>query len=139
MAKIKSKPRLPKGRIKERVTEKEDANTLHPLFCFHYLETDKNFGLRCCEKDEKISFISKLYELSQLTWNQIINTNRHKLGLEKVPYNIINGKKPNDITEDQTFIAIRFNSLAPMVGYRFERTFHIIWLDPKMKLYNHGK
>ena len=45
---------------------------------------------------------------------------------------------PTHITNDQDFIAIRFHQLKPVVGYRIERIFHIVWLDYNMTLYDHG-
>lgn len=137
MTKLKSKHRQPSGRLKEPIVDKVDSSTQSPVFCLHYL--DKDYGLSQCEKDLKISLIQKLYELSQLTWNQITFTHRHGLGLETISYEQIKGRMPTHITNDQRFIAIRFHQLKPAVGYRIERIFHIVWLDYNMTLYDHGR
>jgi len=98
------------------------------------------YGLDSCEVNEKVALAHKLHELCQLTWNQIINAPRHGMGSEKIERNAIIGSNiPSHITEDVDFIAIRFDGLKPMVGYRFDRVFHVIWLDTKLTLYNHGK
>jgi len=136
MARLKSKHRQPSGRLKEPIVQKVDSSTQSPTFCLHYLDND--YGLSQCGKDLKISLIHKLYELSQLTWNQITNAPRHGLGLETIPYEQIKGRMPTHITSDQKFIAIRFHQLKPIVGYRIERIFHIVWLDYNMTLYDHG-
>ena len=137
MSKLRAKQRQPSGRIKEPIVYKVDSSTQNPIFCLHYL--DRAYGLSKCEKNLKVSLIHKLYELSQLTWNQITSTDRHGLGLEAIPYEQIRGRMPTHITSDQKFIAIRFHQLRPMVGYRIERIFHIVWLDYNMELYDHGR
>jgi len=137
MGKLRSKQRPQIGRIRERRVDKVDSSTQPPIFCLHYL--DRDYGLIKCERNLKVSLIQKLYELSQLTWNQIFSTNRHGLGLELIPYEQIRGRMPNHITGDQKFIAIRFHQLKPVVGYRIDRVFHIVWLDYNMTLYNHGR
>ena len=137
MARLKTRRRKPVGKLKEPIIIKVDSSTLPPVFCLHYL--DRDYGLSQCERVLKVSLIDKLYELSQLTWNQIINTHRHGLGLEKIPYGQIKGRMPTHITNDQDFIAIRFHQLKPVVGYRMERIFHIVWLDYNMTLYDHGE
>jgi len=139
MPKLKHVPEGRKGRIKEPIVEPGSTNALPPVFCLHYLD-NKKYGLSNCEIDEKGAFADRLYELCQLTWNQIINTGRHGLGSEKIPQNAITGSNiPVHITKDVDFIAIRFDRLKPMVGYRRDRIFHIIWLDTKFQLYNHGR
>ena len=137
MARLKTRHRRPVGKLKEPIISKVDNNTLPPVFCLHYL--DKDYGLSQCEKVLKVGLIDKLYELSQMTWNEITNTQRHGLGLEKIPYRQIKGRMPTHITKDQEFIAIRFHQLKPVVGYRMERIFHIVWLDYNRTLYDHGR
>lgn len=137
MARLKTRHRKPLGKLREPIVSKVDSSTQSPVFCLHYLDND--YGLSQCEKVFKVSLIHKLHELSQLTWNQITNTHRHGLGLEKIPYEQIKGRMPTHITDDQEFIAIRFHQLKPVVGYRIERIFHIVWLDYNMTLYDHGR
>jgi hypothetical protein len=98
------------------------------------------YGLDSCDIDEKVALAHKIYELCQLTWNQIINTHRGGLGSEKIARNAITGSSiPPHITPDVDILAIRFDGRKPMVGYRLDRIFHIIWLDTKFQLYNHGR
>ena len=137
MVKLKTTHRRPSGRIREPIVQKADSSTQSPIFCLHYL--DRDYGLSKCERNLKVGLIHKLYELSQLTWNQITNTYRHGLGLEIIPYEQIRGRMPTHITNDQRFIAIRFHQLKPVVGYRNQRIFHILWLDYNMALYDHGQ
>lgn len=139
MPKLKHVPRERKGRIREPITEPLSTNTLTPVFCFHYLDNQR-YGLNNCQIGEKAAFANKLYELCQLTWNQILAAPRDGLGSEKIAQSAITGSSiPSHITRDVDFIAIRFTGRKPMVGYRYDRIFHVIWLDTKFRLYNHGR
>ena len=62
-----------------------------------------------------------------MTWQEIINVPRHGLGHEIIP---------ND--ESVNILAFRFSGQKPMVGYRQENVFYIIWLDRNFTLYDHG-
>jgi len=45
---------------------------------------------------------------------------------------------PKELTEDLPIIAFRFDGKKKVVGCRDGCIFHIIWLDPKFQLYDHG-
>jgi len=46
---------------------------------------------------------------------------------------------PAHVTEDvQRFIAFRFSGRAPMVGYRVQAIFYLLWLDRNFTLYDPG-
>jgi hypothetical protein len=113
-----------------------DNNQLSPTFCFHYV--DPEYCITCCEKDDIVAFAQHLRKFSQMTWNDIIQADRHKLGREKISRSSIKRPIPKHLTEDVTFIALRFSGLKPMVGYQSGRTFHAIWFDRDMKsIYSH--
>jgi hypothetical protein len=78
-----------------------------------------------------------LWKISQLTWLEIMMASRHGLGTEKINSTSIDAVIPSHITEDVTFLAFRFHDKAPMVGYREGEIFHIVWIDPKRKVYKH--
>jgi hypothetical protein len=107
-----------------------------PVFCFRYL--DKTHGLDSCNKDEKVALVSTLYKLSQLSWRQLRLAPRHGVGYERIDRNSFRVAIPQHITEDVDFIAFRFCGLAPMVGYRDEAIFRIVWLDRDFQVYQHG-
>lgn len=111
------------------------SNQFSPVFslCFQ-----KGYCITDCQKNEKVAFAEKLHELSRRTWNEIINSNRHGSGCEKIEKNKINSSIPTHVTEDiKFFIAIRFDGLKPMVGYREGIILHILWLDRNFRLYKH--
>jgi hypothetical protein len=107
-----------------------------PVFCFRYL--DKTHGLDSCDKDEKAALVSTLYKLSQLSWRELRLAPRHGVGYEIISRNSFRVPIPKHITEDVDLIAFRFSGLKPMVGYRNEAIFHIVWLDRSFEVYDHG-
>ena len=107
-----------------------------PVFCFRYV--DKTYGVDSCTKDEKAALVSTLYKLSQLSWKELRLQPRHGLGYELIARSSIRVGIPKHITEDVDIIAFRFKGKAPMVGYRDERIFRIVWLDRNYTLYDHG-
>ncbi len=75
--------------------------------------------------------------LSKMTWSEIQNAPRHGLGTEKLPRSALKAAIPQSVTEDVTFLALRYNGKAPMVGYRDGRTFYLLYLDHNFSLYKH--
>jgi hypothetical protein len=45
---------------------------------------------------------------------------------------------PLCITPEVTLLALRFSGKHPMVGYREDDIFHILWFDFDFTLYDHG-
>ena len=108
-----------------------------PLFCLNQISSQ--YSLSQCERNEKAHFADRLYTLSQMTWAQIQSADRHGLGSEKIPTNALGtATLPAGVTQDVQLLAIRFSGMKPMVGYRSERVFHILFLDRNFSLYNHG-
>ncbi|MDH2123758.1 hypothetical protein N5J75_11170 [Pantoea brenneri] len=106
-----------------------------PTFSLRYLQ--KDFCVDCCEKNEKAALADRLFKLSKLSWADIRKADRHGLGTEKISRNSIKAPIPHHVTEDVEFIAFRFCGKAPMVGYKLNSTFYILWLDRVFKLYDH--
>lgn len=126
-----------RSKIKEPSIDKiVNFDDCHPIFCLRYLEND--YGLDQCTKDQQASFAKALRKRSLMTWHQIWSADRHGLGAEKIVRNSIQAPIPRHITEDiEYFIALRFSGKAPMVGYRINDVFRIIWLDRDFTLYKH--
>jgi hypothetical protein len=108
-----------------------------PLFSFEHIQNG-DFCITCCETSEKAALSDKLYRLSQLTWADIKQQHRHKLGFEKISRSSITAEIPPHITPDMDLIAFRFDGMKAMVGYRQLAVFHILWLDRTFKLYPHS-
>jgi len=110
----------------------------HPIFCLKYLDRN-DYSLRACTKEEKAAFADTLDRLSQLTWAEISKSSRHGLGYEKIAKNSIRAAIPGHTKRDDIiFIAFRFYGKAPMVGYRKDAIFHILWIDRDFTLYQHS-
>jgi hypothetical protein len=107
-----------------------------PTFCLS--DVDPEYCITQCDKNDKAAFADRLRKLSQMTWNQIIQADRHGFGREKIDRNALRRPIPKHISEDVTFIALRFSGNKAMVGYQSGRTFHAIWFDRKFTLYDHG-
>jgi hypothetical protein len=136
MVKIKAKPYKSK-KIKTPEIPPVSYDNVPPHFSFEYL--DDQYGLSGCNKDERSCLLDKLRILGTTPWAELITTARHKHGTETIPKGQINGKLPKIITDDvQKVLAFRFQGMKPMVGHRIDRTFYIIWIDSKFKLYDHG-
>ncbi len=133
----------PKSNQGRRISTDEhdsvDTFRLPPKFCLRRLRP--GYSIPDCEKDEKAAFADRLFELSRLTWAQLVNAGRHGQGYEKIDRTSIKGDRvPEDISADVSIIAFRCIGLAPMVGYRTsDGVFNILWIDRAFKLYSHGK
>ena len=112
-----------------------DYNREKPTFCLRYV--DPSYCITLCNKDDKAAFAERIRQLSTMTWNQIIQADRHGFGREKISRDSL-PKPPGNISEDVSFIALRFSGLKPMVGYQQDGMFHIIWFDRDYNLYDHG-
>jgi hypothetical protein len=130
-------PKTEKGeRIQVRSNPDAQLQLQPPTFSLRYL--NKDYCLSKCTKEEKAAFADKLHKLSQLSWQEIMQADRHGLGFEKIAHSAIKTSIPAHLGEDVNIIAFRFAGKAPMVGYRDQATFYVIWLDRDFTLYRHG-
>lgn len=122
-----------KTRIPETVEPSPDQ--LHPVFCLQYIQ--KSHCLSKCEKAEKAAFADTIFKLSQLTWGEIRTSSRHGSGYEKINRQNVAAGIPVHLTEEINLVAFRFCGKAPMVGYKENHVFHVLWLDRQFNLYKH--
>jgi len=124
-------------RITYPIHAKAPSITQRPVFSFLYLE--HSHCVSKCNKEEKLSFVDKMRALSTMAWNQIWSTPHLGLGCEKIERQRIKGAAiPATIGPDINFLAIRFHGTKPMVGFRVDNIFHIVWFDRNFDLYDHG-
>lgn len=133
------KPKVNKGKklsiSGSAETAKPDYNREKPIFSLKDVVPD--YCITLCNKDDKAAFAERIRKLSTMTWNQIIQADRHGFGREKIDRESL-PTPPKNVSEDVSFIALRFSGLKPMVGYQQDSTFHIIWFDRDYNLYDHG-
>ena len=130
-----------KAKESERIKSPPERQSINydkekPIFSFYNIVD--SHCITVCQDDEKKSFINKLVELSNLTWKQIKFAPKHGLGFEKIRKDQLKVPIPTNISDDVTFLALRYHEKKPMVGYRTQATFHIIWFDSTFSLYDHG-
>ena len=137
------KPELKTGTLHIKCPEcflykqlQESSNRKNPVFSFQYLQP--GYGIKDCSNDDKIALLNKVYELSQLTWQDINQSHRHGVGKEVIPQEAIHPAIPPCVKEDTNLIALRYKGKAPMVGFRENDIFYILWIDFNFTLYNHS-
>lgn len=123
------------GRFKTTENAKPSPNQLIPKFSLEYLQ--KSHCLSLCSKDEKAALADRLHQLSQLTWQQIQQAHRHGQGSETIARTSMKVVLPSAITEDTPILSFRFSGMAPMVGFRREEVFYVVWLDRAFDVYPH--
>jgi|SRR6185312_4518197 len=113
-----------------------DYNREKPTFCLRFV--DPQYCITACDRDDKAAFADKIRRMSGMTWNEIIQSQRHGMGFETIARKAIKRPIPAHITEDVTIIVFRFSGMKPMVGYRDKGMFHIVWFDCAFTLYDHS-
>jgi hypothetical protein len=92
-----------------------------------------------CTRDELAFLIKRLGLLSTMSWEQIRMERRHGYGTEKIARTSISGPIPAWASADvDFFLALRFSDNKPFVGYKNGIVFHVLWIDNKFTLYDHG-
>lgn len=114
------------------------TNQLNPLFSFQYL--DSNYNVSNCEKHDKAELSNQLQVLGSKKWQDLQQAPKHGLGCEKIERNSIQKTIPPHLKDDAAvnFLSFRFSGKKPMVGYRVDQTFHVIWIDRDFTVYNHN-
>ena len=118
--------------------EPPDYNKMVPIFSLERVQA----GDYCFSKldlNDKAAFAESIFKRKSITWNEIQQNNRHGLGHEKIAISSIKASIPKYITEDQrNLLAFRFNGMKPMVGYRINNIFYVLWFDHNFSVYDHG-
>lgn len=133
------KPKANKGQTIGAPSAQDTVDTSfdYPIFCFRHL--DGTFGMNNCDHDERSALVSQLTRLSQLSWNDIKLSHKHGMGTEKINKSAIRSTFPVFISDDvDHLLAFRFKGLAPFLGHRNGSVLHIIYIDSKFTLYDHG-
>lgn len=134
--KIKKTAKTTSKRIS--IPESIDYDKLPPIFSLERVQNG-DYCFSVLEQEDKAQFAEAIFRRKDLTWNQINSLGRHKLGYEQLPKNKIKAPSPLNVTHDREhYMVFRFNGMKPMVGYRINQVFYVLWFDHNMTLYNHG-
>jgi len=108
----------------------------HPAFCLKFAVD--THSVNSLDKDGKADAAERMQKLSKMSWAEINQAPRGGLGFEKIARNSIKLPIPKGITEDVNFLAFRYSGKKPMVGYRDEKVFYVVWFDHSFNVYDHG-
>lgn len=108
-----------------------------PIFSLQRVLNTK-YCISALDRDNKAAFADSIYKRRNITWKEIKQLHKHKLGFEKISRDSIKLDIPDSVTDDVTdFIAFRYKAKAPMVGYRQKNVFYVLWFDYDFTLYKH--
>ncbi len=121
-----------------QLTESVDYNKNPPVFSLERIQSGK-YCFSALDQENKAQFAEAIFKRRTLSWSEIQNTQRHGLGIEKIDKQAIKASMPPFITEDcDHFLVFRFHGKKPMVGYRKDAVFYVLWFDHDFTLYDHG-
>jgi hypothetical protein len=109
-----------------------------PVFSFEKMVDGSGYSVNCCDANHQAALAKRLFLLSRHTWREIVQAPRHGIGTEKISKDAISVAIPASVTDDVTFLALRYNGKHPMIGYRDGRTFHVLFVDRDFSVYPHG-
>ena len=105
-------------------------------FSFH--DMVGGYCLDNCTKDQKAAVVDALWRSRGFTWAELLSLDHEKLGGEPIARSALRAGVPGHITQDVKIWAFRAGLAHRMVGYYDSGAFHLVWLDLKMNLYDHG-
>jgi len=133
--KIKKPDALKGKRI--AISENVNYDAMPPIFSLERLQPG-DYCLSSMDQENKSQFAEAIFRRKSLKWSEVKNIGRHGLGLEKIPKHAIKAPLPSFIKDDiEDFFAFRFNGKRPMVGYRVNNIFYVLWFDHNFTLYKH--
>ncbi|MFH1034435.1 MAG: hypothetical protein V1806_08005 [Pseudomonadota bacterium] len=121
-------------RLNTHTSSDVNPDTLPPIFSLEHMQ--RGFCIDNCDSQGKAQFADALWKRSKMPWAQLRVAPRHGLGYEKIQN--LNATLPNGIHEDVNIISFRCIGKAPMVGYRKDRVFYILWIDLSFSVYDHS-
>lgn len=123
----------------KNITQKQTENPVkdegYIIFSLRYIQ--KNYCFSDCQANEKQALAESLFKRRDMTWLAIGKEPKHGLGYEKISKESLKVSVPSIVPEDASIIAFRFFGKAPMVGYKENNVFHILWLDRNYTVYSH--
>lgn len=115
-----------------------DYNKSPPIFSLERLQGG-DYCLQSLVQEGKAAFAEAIFKRRSLSWSDVITSDRHGLGCEKIARTAIKAPIPKFITpEVDHFLALRFHGKKPMVGFRKKDIFYVLWFDHNFSVYPHS-
>lgn len=130
------RPREEHGRVRVASSSGTPTNHKYAAFSLRYVVGDQ--CITRCTNEQAMQFAERMKRLCSMTWQQIQNADRHGLGTEIIKQSSLRVAIPGHITPDVNLLAFRCFGMAPMIGYREEEVFFVLWFDPDFEVYKHG-
>lgn len=93
-----------------------------------------------CERKVRLKLLSRLTAIGKGTWLDLKMKSRQRGGAEKIDQSTIRKEMPASITQDVELLSIRIENdgLGRLIGFRENQLLHLVWVDCKGELYDHG-
>jgi len=107
-----------------------------PKFCLRHIRS--GFKVSDLTEGRDGSFALRLQRLCEHTWKDLQQMGKHGLGTEKVTWPM-NPVVPESL-QNTSLWAFRYTGdNRPMVGYRANDVFHVVWIEDRFgELYDHN-
>ncbi|HFG1962959.1 hypothetical protein [Vibrio cholerae] len=132
--------KAPKAKVSNKISAQEVTTNYDerpPVFSLERLQSG-DFCLQGLDQEGKANFADAIFRRKDKMWKDIKQMPKHGLGFEKIAKSAIKAPIPQFITPDvDHFLAFRYHGLKPMVGYRKNDIFYVLWFDNCFSLYNH--
>ncbi|MEZ9667437.1 hypothetical protein AB4284_07100 [Vibrio breoganii] len=132
--------KAPKAKVSNKISAQEvtlNYDERPPVFSLERLQSG-GFCLQELDQEGKANFADAIFRRKDKMWKEIKQMPKHGLGFEKIAKSSIKAPIPKFITPDvEHFLAFRYHGKKPMVGYRKNDIFYVLWFDNCFSLYNH--
>lgn len=124
------------GKRLRLVVAGDSTNAEKVVFSFEHFG-GKSHGFDS-ESSEFKALVQHLKILSSMTWQEIQNSSRHKLGSETIPRGQIREPIPPCLPEKNAVLSFRYSGMKPFIGIRNGRVLDVLYIDPSMDIYDHS-
>ncbi len=69
---------------------------------------------------------------------EVMQASAKGMGAEKIEQKQLKAAIPRHITEEVPIYVVHASGRVPLAGYKDGTVFHVVWIDRKFKLYDHG-
>ena len=109
----------------------------HPLLCLRHCRS--GWGVEELRPEQCQQFLIKWNKRAKLTWDELVQHDRHGLGSEFIPAAKIKPSPPPDSIKRDRYLVLRHDGNLPFVGFRTGDVFHVLWIEKKYnELYDHS-